>query len=212
MEIFLASFTALFSVINPFGAVPVFVASTQGVDKKRRNEQALKTGIYMILILVAFFFAGTFILDFFAIRIEDIRIAGGLMIAKTAFELLTPGSHKGKPLHKDVQKESVTKDDISFTPMAMPLLAGPGSIAVTIGLFHSTTMEIDYIYTIAAIVIIAGITYLILRSSYRLNKFLGKTGMAALSRMMGFIILSIAVSMILNGTLSLIQKFMTTDT
>jgi multiple antibiotic resistance protein len=208
MEILLATFSALFSVVNPFGATPLFIALTNDLDKKTRNEQALKACIYIIGILVVFFFAGTFILDFFGIRIEDIRIAGGILIVRSAFQLLNPGSYKGKPIAKEVEQEGMEKNDISFTPMAMPMLSGPGSIAITIGMFNKARGISEYFYMILAIVLVALLSYLILRSAQRLNKFLGKGGMAALSRMMGFIILSIGISMILNGVLPLVDRML----
>jgi multiple antibiotic resistance protein len=208
MEILLATFSALFSVVNPFGATPLFIALTNDLDQKTRNEQALKASLYMIGILVVFFFAGTFILDFFGIRIEDIRIAGGILIVRSAFQLLNPGSYKGKPIAKEVEQEGMEKNDISFTPMAMPMLSGPGSIAVIIGMFNKARGISEYFYMIMAIILVASLSYLILRSAQRLNKFLGKGGMAALSRMMGFIILSIGISMILNGVLPLVDRML----
>ncbi|CAN5141941.1 MarC family NAAT transporter [soil metagenome] len=208
MEILLATFSALFSVVNPFGATPIFIALTNDLDKRTRNEQALKASLYMIGILVVFFFAGTFILDFFGIRIEDIRIAGGILLVRSAFQLLNPGSYKGKPIAKEVEQEGMEKDDISFTPMAMPMLSGPGSIAITIGMFNRARGISEYFYMIMAIVLVALLSYLILRSAQRLNKFLGKGGMAALSRMMGFIILSIGISMILIGVLPLVDRML----
>jgi multiple antibiotic resistance protein len=163
----------------------------------------------MIGILVVFFFAGTFILDFFGIRIEDIRIAGGILIAKSAFSLLGQNSFKGKQVAREVEQEGLEKDDISFTPMAMPMLSGPGAIAVTIGFFNTARgLVLEYVFMITAIILVAAVSYLVLRSAEKLNKFLGKGGMAGLSRMMGFIILSIAVSMIINGVLSLVQKIL----
>lgn len=207
MEVLLATFSALFSVVNPFGATPLFVALTEDLDKKARNEQALKSSIYMIAILVVFFFAGTIILQFFGIRLEDIRIAGGILIVRSAFQLLSPGSHKGKHIDKEVKQEGMDKDDISFTPMAMPMLSGPGSIALTIGMFDKAKGYMEYTYMIIAIILVAAASYIILRSAVQLNKFLGKGGMAALSRMMGFIILSIGISMILNGIITLFEKY-----
>lgn len=209
MEFFLATFTALFSVVNPFGATPLFLSLTQDMSPKLRTEQALKSSIYMVAILVVFFFAGTLILNFFGIRIEDIRVAGGILICRSAFNLLSPDSFKGKQMSKEVKKESMEKDDISFSPMAMPMLSGPGAIAVTIGFFGQAQGEWKYyVSMVLAIMSVAFLSFLILRSSQRLNKFLGKAGMASLSRMMGFIVLSIGVSMIINGLMSLAQKML----
>jgi multiple antibiotic resistance protein len=90
--------------------------------------------------------------------------------------------------------------------MAMPMLSGPGSIAVTIGMFDKAKGTVEFIYMIVAIISVAFVSLLVLRSAQRLNKFLGKGGMAALSRMMGFIILSVGISMILNGILPLLER------
>lgn len=211
MEVLLGTFSALFSVVNPFGATPLFIALTTEMDKRTRNDQALKASLYMIGILIVFFFAGTFILNFFGIRIEDIRIAGGILIVRSAFQLLNPGSYKGKPIAKEVEQEGMEKDDISFTPMAMPMLSGPGAIAITIGMFNRANGYYEYFYIIIAIVLVALLSFLVLRSAEKLNRFLGKGGMAALSRMMGFIILSIGISMILNGILPLVEKVLSNE-
>jgi multiple antibiotic resistance protein len=209
MEFFLATFTALFSVVNPFGAVPVFVSLTDEYEIKAKNRAALKSSLFMVGILTTFFFAGSFILDFFGIRLEDIRIAGGLLISNTAFGLLSNDrSHEGKRISKEVKQEGMEKDDITFTPMAMPLLSGPGSIALTIGFFEKTGGWWDYLYTVLAITAVALVTYLVLRSSRKINRVLGKGGMAALTKMMGFIILSIGVGMILKGLHPLVANMM----
>jgi multiple antibiotic resistance protein len=207
MELVLATFTALFSVVNPFGAMPVFLALTEGYSKEAKKEQALKACIYMFCVLVVFFFAGTFILNFFGLRIEDLRIAGGLLIIRSGMSLLDPDSHKGKKLSKEVEAESMEKEDISFTPLAMPMLSGPGSIAVTIAMFGRAGNYIDMALIVLAILLVALLSFIILRSSATLTRFLGKGGMSALARMMGFIILSIGVSLIVNGILSLIANF-----
>ncbi len=206
MELVLATFTALFSVVNPFGAMPVFLALTEGYSKEAKKEQALKACIYMVCVLVLFFFAGTFILNFFGLRIEDLRIAGGLLILRSGMGLLDPDAHKGKKISKEVEQESLEKEDISFTPLAMPMLSGPGAIAVTIGMFGRAGDYMDMALIVLAITMVALLSFIILRSSEPLTRFLGKGGMSALARMMGFIILSIGVSFIVNGILSLISN------
>lgn len=209
MNLLLATFSALFPVINPFGATPVFLALTESSDRKARNETALKACVYVASILIVFFFAGTFILNFFGLRIEDLRIAGGLLIMRSGFNLLNPDdAHKGsKRLSKEVQEEGLVKDDISFTPLAMPLLSGPGSIAVVIGMYSKAAGWHEFSAIIVAIILVAFACYLILRSSQSFTRFLGKGGMAALSRIMGFIVLSIGVSFIVNGILSLVKNY-----
>ncbi|MFC6998654.1 MarC family protein [Rufibacter roseus] len=206
MEILLATFSALFSVVNPFGAMPVFLTLTQDDTSERRAQQALKACIFMVLILTVFFIAGQAVLDFFGLRIHDLRIAGGIMIMRAGFELLQPKAEEGKKISKEVVAEGVEKEDISFTPLAMPLLSGPGSIAVVISLFTKSLTIIDMGLTILAIVLLGLVSYLILLFSPRLVMFMGKAGLAALAKIMGFIVLSLGVSFIVTALLALFRS------
>ncbi len=198
MEIILATFSALFSVVNPFGAMPVFLTLTQDDTPAQRNQQALKACLYMVGILAVFFLAGQYVLNFFGIRIHDLRIAGGLMIMKAGFELLTPGASK-KKISPDVVEEGQLKEDISFTPLAMPMLSGPGAIAVSIAMYTTSLSYLDMALILVAIVLLAAVSYIILRFSYQLTRYMGKSGLAALSRIMGFIVLSIGVNFIVSA-------------
>lgn len=207
MEVFLGIFSALFSVVNPFGAMPVFVGLTEGTHQSEIRNQSIKVGIFVIVILLIFFFSGNLILQFFGVQLEHIRIAGGLLISITAMNLVGKEAYKGKFIAPEVQEESMQREDISFTPMAMPMLAGPGAIALMISMndrveFHSVFGSLTMIL---AVITVAFITTLILMFSNKLNKFIGKAGMSALSRMMGFIVLSIGISMILNGLIPLLK-------
>ena len=202
MEIILATFSALFSVVNPFGAMPVFLTLTQDDSPDSRNQQALKACLYMVGILAVFFLAGQYVLNFFGIRIHDLRIAGGLMIMKAGFDLLTPGANK-KKISPEVVEEGQHKEDISFTPLAMPMLSGPGAIAISIGLFTTSLSYLDMVMILIGIVLLAGVSYIILRFSYQLTRYMGKSGLAALSRIMGFIVLSIGVNFIISALTAL---------
>ncbi|WP_276499276.1 MarC family protein [Pontibacter litorisediminis] len=202
MEIILATFSALFSVVNPFGAMPVFLTLTQDDTPAYRNQQALKACLYMVGILAVFFLAGQYVLNFFGIRIHDLRIAGGLMIMRAGFELLTPGGSK-KKISPDVVEEGQLKEDISFTPLAMPMLSGPGAIAVSIGLFTTSLSYLDMMMILIGIILLAAVSYVILRFSHQLTRYMGKSGLAALSRIMGFIVLSIGVNFIVSALIAL---------
>lgn len=207
IETFLGAFSALFSVVNPLGAMPVFLMLTTGSTRPERRGQAFRIAIFMILILTVFFFAGNLILNFFGIQIDHVRIAGGLLICSSAMTLLGKEAYKGKPLAKEVQEEGIQKEDITFTPMAMPLLSGPGAIALMISMYGTASSSgfIGVVGILLAILLVAATTFLILIFSGQLNRFLGKGGMAALSRMMGFITLSIGISMVLNGLVSVFK-------
>ncbi len=176
----------------------VFLALTQDLTDRERNRQALWGTIYMVFILGAFLFGGTYIINFFGISIEGIRIAGGLMIMRFAYSLLNP-KESGRKITDEDEDEARLKPDISFSPLAMPLLSGPGSIAVVLG-FSSQAVDFwDYITLFVAVVLVAAASFAVLRISPKMVKVLGKTGMTALTRMMGFIALCIGVQFIING-------------
>jgi multiple antibiotic resistance protein len=205
MEILLTTFSAIFSVVNPFGAMPVFLTLTQDDTPAHRNQMALRSSLYMVLILAVFFFAGQYVLNFFGLRIHDLRIAGGIMIIKAGFDLLGTRSEPGKKISKDVVEEGIHKEDISFTPLAMPMLSGPGAIAVAIGMFTESLSLLGMAITVISIMLVAVASYFILISSHRLTKFMGKAGLAALSKIMGFITLAIGVNFITSAIIALFK-------
>jgi multiple antibiotic resistance protein len=191
MEVLLATFTTLFSIVNPFGAMPVFLTLTADDRAADRARTALRACIYMVAILSVAFFGGQYILNFFGINIQHLRIAGGILLMRSAFELLTPGANRDR-VGPDALEESKHKDDISFTPLAMPMLSGPGSMALCIGLIRPT--YVDKAMTVAGFALVALAAFIILLFSLRLTRVLGKPGMAAMSRIMGFLTLAIGVN------------------
>lgn len=178
--------------------MPVFLALTQDLPDKERNQQALWGAIYMVFILGAFLLGGTYIISFFGISIEGIRIAGGLMIMRFAYSLLNP-TEGGRKMTNEDEAEALQKADISFSPLAMPLLSGPGSIAIVLGFASQAGHVLDYVVLLTAILMVAVACFGVLRIAPKMVKILGKTGMTALTRMMGFIALCIGVQFIING-------------
>lgn len=207
MGLFIATFSALFSVVNPLGAMPVFLALTANDSPAWREIQIRKAAIYLACILIAFFLIGSYILDFFGISIEGLRIAGGIIIAKSGLDLLRSQSNysKGRAINKKVKEEAMLKNDISFSPLAMPMMSGPGSISLLISLGLELTVVWDFLLVISAVLTMALTAYLILRVSPRLVSFLGESGISALSRMMGFIVLAIGIQFIANGAIPMLQ-------
>ncbi len=194
----LAAFTSIISVANPLGAMPVFISLTDHNTDTERATIAKKSSFYMFLVLTVFFLAGTYIMSFFGISLPGIRIAGGLIIMRAAYAMLTPGNDERKMTDKD-KEAAKTKEDISFSPMAMPMLSGPGSIAVVIGLASQAEGLADLALVTLAIILCAIVAYGILRLAPFSAKYIGPTGMGAITRMMGFIAMCIAVQFILNG-------------
>lgn len=197
---------ALFSVVNPLGAIPIFLSLTADHTPEERNRTSLLTSLYFVLILMSFFWAGTYILGFFGVSIPALRGAGGLVIMMSGFALLS-GNITKRRIGDKVKKEAMDKEDISFTPMAMPMLSGPGSISLLIGYF-SAYPDMKNKLVIASVIILTGIIiYVILRFSPLLFKILGQSGLKAVARIMGFIVLAIGIEYIVSGIIDLVKLY-----
>ena len=200
--IFLGTFIGLLPIINPLAAVPTFLAITEGDSAERRREQARKGCLYMVAILVSFLIGGTFIMNFFGISIPGLRIAGGILLTGIGMDMLS--SQKVRTSDTDEEREAARKKvDISFSPLAMPMLSGPGSIAVTLGFTSLATDWVDYFAIIAGIISVALLTYLVLRLSGKLVKFIGPVGVNAMTKIMGFLTMSIGVQFVVNGVINI---------
>ena len=197
---------SLISVVNPLGAVPLFISLTVDINRKERQKTALHVSLYFILILSAFFLAGTVLLKFFGISIYAMRIAGGIVIFMSGFSLLNGKFEQSRAINAKVREEAMAKNDISFTPMAMPMLSGPGSISLLITYFNEYK-EFSERTTIFVAIILAGfLVFLTLRAAPWVGKFLGEAGLKAISRIMGFIVMSIGIQYIIVGVFSLVDS------
>ena len=192
------------------GAMPVYLALTKDDTPEWKREQIKRACLYLAGILIVFFLLGTSILSFFGITIEGLRIAGGLIIMKSGLELLnTPSDNpKGKSLSRKLREAASEQTDISFSPLAMPMLSGPGSISLLVSFSLGYNEAGDYAAIIGAILAVALLSYMILRIAPSLVKFLGESGIAALSRMMGFIVLAIGIQFIVNGVVPIAKSLL----
>ncbi len=205
MEVFGLLLAALFSVLNPIGTVPIFVGLTQDYTKAERSRVSLLTGFNVFVILIISFFIGQYVLQFFGITISALRIAGGIIIASSGFSLLNGKFNKNKGINKKVEEDIQSRNDIALTPLAMPMLAGPGSISLLIAFYeeHKTTEEI--IFSVLAILSVSILIFLILRSAHYLAKILGSSGIVAISRIIGFLTIAIGIQYIISSVLSIVR-------
>lgn len=206
LELFFSVLASLFSIVNPIGAIPVFLAMTSHYTKEQLRKTVLHTSFYFTLILLSFFLAGTAIMGFFGISIGAMRIAGGLIILSSGYSLLIGRQAEGRTVNKEVENEALTRQDISFAPLAMPLLSGPGSISLLITLFNEHQPWSSRGIIIAVILTMGVLVYGILVSAPFFARLLGVAGMNALTRIMGFITMSIAVQYIIYGVIALAGK------
>jgi len=201
---FIASFISLFALINPLSALPVFISLTGNHDAKWKNYQIRKTCMYILIICVCSYFAGLHILVFFGISINALKIAGGIMISRSGFLLLN-AKHK-KDIKGKIMEESMEKEDISFSPLAMPLLAGPGTMSLLINLSIVNTEIQKTGIIMLAILCVTLCIYGIFSLAPKVLKYTGQAGLKSFSKIMGFLVLSIGIEMISSGVLNLLKS------
>ncbi len=206
MEFFLATLFSLFSIVDPPGAIPVYVALTSDRPRPERNRIALHTSLYFLLILLSFFLAGTYILNFFGLTIHAFRIAGGLALLSSGFALMSGKFARRRGYDKEVEKESQERQDIAFSPMAMPMLSGPGSISYLITQYAQHPAWNQRILIVAAIFAVTALVWALLRIAPLLFRLLGSGGLNAIARIMGFIVIAIGVQFIVDGLVHLIES------
>lgn len=197
---------ALIPIANPFSTAPLFVGMTANLSKKQKNHIAFLSTMYMFIVLTIFLLLGAVILSFFGITISALRIAGGLIVAFVGFKMLF-GEDEASAQEK-VTAENANK--MAFTPLAMPMLSGPGSISVIMSIAvqvsESGSMShqiTGYLVVTAGIAVSAFICWMVLRASGSVTRFLGVSGIDALTKVMGFLLVSIGVQFVISGVRAL---------
>ncbi len=202
---FLILLGGLFSVLNPIGVIPFFVGLTQDYNKSERSRVSFWTAINVGIILLISFFAGEYVLRFFGITISALRIAGGILIASSGFGLLNANPKKRKGISKEVEEDLQNRNSIALTPLAMPMLAGPGSISLLIAFNQDHTSTLEILASSFSIIIVSLLIFLILRSAHYLAKYLGASGIVAISRIVGFLTVAIGIQYIISSVLTIIR-------
>ncbi len=201
-------FGSLFSVVNPFGTMPIFLGLTQDMEKSESSKVAFKSSLFMTIILLISFFAGQYVLSFFGITVVALRIAGGLIISISGFALLTGKFSQHKGIDKRVKDDAYTKEDPSMTPLSIPMLAGPGSMSFLISSYQDFPDSESHLMICAAIGLVGLCTYLILASSRMVNKAIGASGLRSLSRVIGFIVIAIGIQYVLGAITEYVEEFL----
>ncbi len=197
----------LLPIVNPVSTAVLLLSISSHLTVKERNRQITRACLYMTGILISFLLAGHLIIVAFGISIPGIRIAGGIIIGFLGFRMLFPDENV---ISGEGQQEARTKQDISFSPLAMPSLSGPGSMAVVITMSSSIDSRrmVDRVFAYAgviiAIIITALISWLVLRGAGALRRILGLNGVNSLSRIMGFILICIGIQFAINGVRDLV--------
>ena len=192
----LLCFTSFFTLTNPLGTMPVFLTMTKGLDDAERSHIVKRATIISFLILICFTFCGQFLFKFFGISTNGFRIAAGIIILKIGYDMLQARYTNTKLKDEEIK---VYANDISITPLSIPMLCGPGAIANGIILMDEADSFLLKVTLVSVIAIVYILTYIILRLSTRLVKFIGETGNNVMMRLMGLILMVIAVECFVGG-------------
>jgi len=195
----LLSLSSVIIIVNPLGATLTYVSLTSGMDVPARIKVAKESCWYAFLILLVFALLGGIILQLFGITIEAFRIGGGILLFLIGMEMVYARTSRTK-LTATEKYESMDADDISMTPLAIPMIAGPGAITTTIVLMNEAVGSVpDMAMILAAIVIAILLTYLMMIRSESIVSRIGQKEFRAINRLMGILLIAIAVQFVISG-------------
>ena len=201
----LLSFTSFFTLINPLGTMPIFMTMTADLDKTHRTRTAKKASIVSFITIVVFAFSGQLLFDFFGISVNSLRIVGGVIFFTMGLDMLQ--ARLGKVKVKDSEIKTYI-NDISVTPLAIPMICGPGALTNAIVMMEDADSIGKVIALVLTVFLVILLTYLILYSSSRIIKILGETGVNVMMRLMGLIVMVIAVEFFFAGLKPIIAEMM----
>jgi multiple antibiotic resistance protein len=194
----ISALSAVFSVVDPFGAVPIYLAMTASDSREHKRRTATRAAVAMFITLAIFAGVGTYILAFFGISLGAFRIAGGILLLLLAIDMLRAQKSRQKSTPEE-EAEGLEKPDVSIFPLAIPMLAGPGAVATVMVLMTRAHDFTSRLTVFGAIGITAAATYFVLVGAAFAGKRLGQTGINVLHRVMGLILAAIAVQFIADG-------------
>ena len=196
----LSVFMAFFAIMNPIANTPVFLGLTAGDDPATRRKIAVKSLILSFIIIVVFSAGGKLIFNLFGISFPAFRIMGGVLVALVGYKMLHGGEHSSvqHPNEEDKRKSLDAALEVAITPLAIPILAGPGTIATAMN-FASAGGVLEFIVTVGAFVVLCIISYVFFVSGERIVKYIGDNGVKVITRLMGLILAVIGVQMLIQG-------------
>ncbi len=198
----LGTFVALFPITNPVGVVPIFYSLTANTSQRQRLQQAKKVALNASTIMAFFFLTGQAILDFWGISLGVLQIAGGLLIARTAWTFAETDRPQSVPNSSDTAQPK----DIALIPMAIPLISGPGAIGLVIGLAAQDPQWSNYLGGLLGIFMLGITLYICLVWGEILVKVFGKSGIRVMNQVLGFFILAVSIQLLADGIFTLLHE------
>jgi len=194
----LVSFGSIFSIVDPFTAVPVFLALVGAHPHKAQARAALRASATCFVVLSVFGLAGSLIFEFFGITLPAFKIAGGIILFVVAFEMMQAKRSDTRATNEEAL-EAETKEDVGLIPLGLPLLSGPGAIATVMVLVGKAKDVPEKLVLFGSVAIVSLIAFLTLRSASVVARVLGKTGINVIGRVMGLILAAVAMQFVLDG-------------
>ena len=198
LQFSLIAFTSIFVLVDPFAAIPAFLAMTSDSVGARRRRMALRAAWTCFTVLAVFSIAGSFIFNLFGITLPAFKIAGGIILGLIGLDMVQARRSPTKETPGDTE-ESLDKEDVCIIPLGIPMLAGPGSISTVMVLVSQSADWKHNALVFTAIAVTSALSFVVLAAADRVRSFLGETGIRILTRMMGLLLTAIAVQFILNG-------------
>jgi multiple antibiotic resistance protein len=204
----LSVFMGFFAIMNPVANTPVFLGLTSDDDAGTRRKIAAKALLISAVIIVVFCAAGKLIFTLFGITLPAFRITGGILVALVGFHMLQGGEHSTiqHPSDEDKEKSLDAALQVAITPLAMPILAGPGTIATAMNYASAGTLT-EFVVTVSAFFALCAITYVFFVSGERLVTYIGANGVKVITRLMGLILAVIGVQMLIHGVGGAVTAF-----
>ncbi|MEF3090992.1 stress protection protein MarC [Enterobacter sp. 10-1] len=219
MELFKAISLGLVVILplaNPLTTVALFLGLAGNMNNAERNRQSLMASVYVFIILAVAWYAGQVVMNTFGISIPGLRIAGGLIVAFIGFRMLFPQQKAHDSVEAKMKSEELQDEptaNIAFVPLAMPSTAGPGTIAMIISTASTVKHGVEFPEWVVlaappiTFALVALILWVSLRSSGAIMRMVGKGGIEAISRLMGFLLVCMGVQFIINGVLEIITTY-----
>jgi multiple antibiotic resistance protein len=198
LEFALLAVTSVFFLVDPFAVIPMFLAITADSPQDERRKMARRSAWTCAIVLSVFALAGSLIFKMFGITLPAFKIAGGIILLQIGMDMLQ-ARQSGTKVTPEETQEGTAKEDASIIPLGMPMLAGPGAISTVMVLVGESHTVWQHIVVYATILLTAYISFLILAGAGRVRRYLGETGIRILMRLMGLLLVALAVQFVVNG-------------
>ena len=196
-------FTAVLVIVNPIGAVPLYVTVSSGQSQLERSRVARLTAFSVAIVLTASCVAGESLLSFFGVSMAAFRVGGGILVMLTAIAMFHARLSWSKATPEET-REAEQKSGVAVVPLAIPLLSGPGAISTVIIFANQSSNWSDKGFLIAACVMVSLVVWITFRMAMPIGAWLGKTGINIVTRLMGLLLAAIAVEIIAEGLIELL--------